>query len=153
MDHTKDKRSKWKALHIYEGVRCARIWMKGPGGALVTGCNADGIALQFHSNRETGKVIVKELKETNFYPLGDGDELTEQILSQLGGEEGLERVRMDRLYELWGGRDNYERLFGMVRYDDAVDDDGALCAECGAKLVQKKLRCSNCTHDRPQWGK
>lgn len=153
MDFTKDKKSKWKGLHILEGVRCSRIWMKHPGGPSVSGCNADGIALQFHFNRDTKRIIVKELKETNFYPIGDGDELEREILSQLGGESGVERIRMERLFELWGGRENYERLFGLGYTNSDSSSDGYVCAECGAKLIHEKMRCNGCTNDKPQFGR
>lgn len=144
MDHAKDKKTKWRALHIYEGVKCAKVWMRGPGGARVTGCNADGIALQFHADIETGKVIVKELKETNFYPIGDGDELLIEIESQLGGEEGIEQVRMERLYELWGGKESYDRLFGLVRNTLGNEYE---CPGCGKKLTQDKMMCWGCKHE------
>lgn len=153
MDFTKDKRSKWKAIHIYNGVECSRMWMRTPFGASITGCNADGIALQFHADRETGRIVVKELKEKNFCTIGDGDELSAMILEQLGGEEGIQRVEMDRLYDLWGGKDKYEQLFGNIRSDDPLGSSGYECIECGAKLVQKKLRCNGCTNDRPQLGR
>lgn len=153
MDFTKDKRSKWKALHIYEGIRCAKMLMKHPEGPAISGCNADGIALQFHADRETGKVVVKEMKDKNFYPIGDGDKLTETILFQLGGESGMERIRMERLFELWGGKENYERLFGLGYTNSSSDSDGHVCAECGAKLIQAKLRCRGCTNNDPQFGR
>jgi hypothetical protein len=136
---TMDQKAQWKEFHIYQGVQSA-IFFARTHGPMISGCNADGIALQFHAKKdpETGEisVVVKEmLHDGKLVKLGDGLRMRDEILSKHGGLPGIDKIRMDRLYSIWGGKERYESMFGVMKGYEANYDDQ--CQMCGQKLMQK----------------
>jgi hypothetical protein len=85
-------------------------------------------------------------------PMGDENAILEEIFARCGNENLEKRIAevcQQRLYRIWGGREEYYRTFpwltkGGLQHRDADVVDNA-CIECGARGLAKGLvRCARC---------
>ena len=99
---------------------------------------------------ETPQVTIHEEWVTNS-PCADGAEMLASILKRVGTDDldnRIARVQQERLWNTWGGREEYEKIFFWLKngkeHSDADWVDN-ICIECGRRGLEKfEQRCSGC---------
>lgn len=132
---------------IYSGINTS-IEMGKLNYCKNTGCNADGFGLKFVYDPDEEEVYVKKLLPCGKYKdIGIGSELQESLVKKYGTVDNLESVVMDRLHTLWGGVENYKKLFGNMKGHHDYDFVDTFCWRCSCRLSDNRILCVKCSRE------
>lgn len=139
---------------MIDSIRFMRKVRKSPGGPSSSGsCSSDIGRYWFDGKDESGLIQVYrgEIGDKSS-PIGDENTVMAEIISRCG-EIDLDKrkaaVQQERLYRIWGGREEYYKTFpwlkgGYLPHRDADMVDNC-CEECGVRNLPKGLvRCNRC---------
>lgn len=139
---------------MIDNIRFMRKVRNSPGGPSSSGSYAsDTGRYWFDGKDESGLIQVYrgEIGDKS-KPVGDENSVMTEIISRCG-ENDLDKrkaaVQQERLYRIWGGREEYYKTFpwlkgGYLPHRDADVVDNC-CTECGVRGLAKGLvRCNRC---------
>jgi hypothetical protein len=139
---------------MIDSIGFLRKTRKSPGGPSSCGSSSSDVGRCWFDGEDKSGLIQVYMGEIGdkSRPVGDENTVMAEIVARCG-EHDLSRrkaaVQQERLYRIWGGREEYYRLFpwlkrGGLPHRDADVVDNA-CTECGVRgLARGLVRCARC---------